>query len=59
MANGNVLTPTPLRSNSTGNSKCHPNSNNNNGSNIRLANNETDTPSGVNGLSDKGENKTF
>ena len=63
MANGNVLTPTPLRSNSMSNNKCHPNNNNNNngggGSNNRLANNETDTPSGVNGLSDKGENENL
>ena len=56
MANGSVLTPTPLRSNSMGKtvnntSKSNPNNNNN----IRSNNHdETDTPSGVNGLSDKG-----
>ncbi len=57
MANGNVLTPTPLRSNSMGktvnntnSNKSSPNNNNNRSSN----HDETDTPSGVNGLSDKG-----
>ena len=60
MANGSVLTTTPIRSNnsigkSNGsiNTKNLPNNNNNNS---RLGNNETDTPSGANGLSDKGNN---
>ena len=58
MANGSVLTPTPLRSNSMGktiNNTSKSSLNNNNNNNIRSNNHdETDTPSGVNGLSDKG-----
>ena len=69
MANGSLLTPTPLRSNSMGktsgslNAKGgqHNNNNNNSGNNNSGNNSgrsghheENDAPSGVNGLSDKG-----
>ena len=60
MANGCVLTPTPIRStNSIGKSngsitnKNHP-SNGNNGVRLNNGCGETEAPSGVNGLSDKG-----
>ena len=64
MANGAVLTPTPLRNNSMGKangsinnkpgSSLNNHNNNNHNSNNRMNHEETDTPSGVNGLSDKG-----
>ncbi len=60
MANGAVLTPTPLRNNSMGkangsvNNKSGSLNNHINNSNNRMNHEETDTPSGVNGLSDKG-----
>jgi hypothetical protein len=61
MANGAVLTPTPLRNNSMGkangsinNKHGSLNNHNNNNGNNRMNHEETDTPSGVNGLSDKG-----